>query len=118
MALLVRGLSHLELQILWALAHGLPSKEIAKFVGRRKPTIEGYVRQLCRKFSARSRTHLVAMAFCQGTLRSGPSINGHDEIALASMDGAQSIGLWPTGTQPVLVSRPRTSRSRHQRGRR
>jgi DNA-binding NarL/FixJ family response regulator len=62
-------LSDIELAILRALADGLHSKEIALQVRRSKPTVEGYVRQLCIKFDARSRAQLVAKAFGEGALQ-------------------------------------------------
>jgi hypothetical protein len=55
--------------VLQALADGLHSKEIALLLRRTKPTVEGYVRQLCIKFEARSRAHLVAKALAEGALQ-------------------------------------------------
>ncbi len=57
-----------ELRVLKLLAQGLQSKEIAESIGRRKPTVEGYIRILCIKLNAKSRTHLVARAFQVGLL--------------------------------------------------
>lgn len=62
------SLSPHELRTLFFLAEGLQSRQIAAAIGRRKPTVEGYIRMLCLKFRARSRAHLVARAFASGIL--------------------------------------------------
>ena len=67
-------LSTIEVQILECLAQGLQSKEIASVVGRRKPTVEGYIRTLYLKLGARSRAHLVAQAYCHGLLQPRPPV--------------------------------------------
>jgi len=89
MALSRRSLSDLEVAILQALANGLHSKEIALCVQRSKPTIEGYVKQLCLKFDARSRAQLVAKALCQGALPGvahslGPEISAGSGVQTAT----------------------------------
>ncbi|MBV9719280.1 MAG: helix-turn-helix transcriptional regulator [Candidatus Eremiobacteraeota bacterium] len=61
-------LSAIELAILKALANGMQSKEIAALVGRRRATVEWYVRMLLVKLDARSRPHLVARALCSGAI--------------------------------------------------
>jgi len=58
----------IELKIIRGLAAGLQSKELAASVGRSTPTVEMYVRRLYRKLSARSRAHIVALAFASGIL--------------------------------------------------
>ena len=60
-----------EVKVLECLAAGLQSKEIAHVVGRRKPTIEGYIRVLYLKLGAKSRAHLVALAYQVGVLAAG-----------------------------------------------
>jgi DNA-binding CsgD family transcriptional regulator len=62
------SLSDIELSILTALASGLGSKEIARYIRRKRPTVETYVRGLFLKFNARSRAHLVALALRSGVL--------------------------------------------------
>lgn len=57
-----------EKQVLQCLADGMLSKEIATRMRRSKPTIEGYIRILCIKLSARSRAQLVARAISLGLL--------------------------------------------------
>jgi DNA-binding CsgD family transcriptional regulator len=57
-------LNLIEQRILNGLANGLQSKELAILLDRRVPTIEMYIRRLYVKMSARSRAHLVALAFC------------------------------------------------------
>ena len=64
----MRDLSSIELAIVKCLAQGLQSKEIAAVVGRRKPTVEGYIRTLYVKLDARSRAHIVAQAYRVGIL--------------------------------------------------
>lgn len=61
-------LTAIEQQILHLLAAGMQSKEIAALVGRRKPTIEGYIRVLYLKLNARSRAQLVAQGIKCGLL--------------------------------------------------
>jgi DNA-binding CsgD family transcriptional regulator len=61
-------ISNLEHAIIAELAKGLQTKEIANKVKRSKPTIEGYIRTLFLKFGARTRAHLVAAAYENGTL--------------------------------------------------
>lgn len=56
-------LSPVEREILEALADGLQTKDIARKLHRSVATIESYIRVLCAKFDARTRTHLVANAF-------------------------------------------------------
>ena len=61
-------LSALEQRILALLAEGRQSKEIAAEVMRSKPTVEFHVRALYAKLGARSRAHLVALAYRAGLL--------------------------------------------------
>jgi DNA-binding NarL/FixJ family response regulator len=61
-------LSPLERDVLRGVANGLQSKEIANNVKRSTATVELNVRTLFAKFGARSRAHLVALAFCATAL--------------------------------------------------
>ena len=61
-------LTVIEVRILAELARGLQSKEIARQLGRSRPTVEGHIRILYAKFAARSRAHLVASALRCGAL--------------------------------------------------
>ena len=63
-----RGLSDTELSIIQALAGGLQSKEIAVRLGRTRPAIEFHIRMLYAKLDAKSRAHLVALAYQSGLL--------------------------------------------------
>jgi DNA-binding CsgD family transcriptional regulator len=45
------------------LANGLQSKELAVVINRSVPTVEMNIRRLYAKMSAKSRAHLVALAF-------------------------------------------------------
>jgi DNA-binding CsgD family transcriptional regulator len=60
-----------EVRILEALADGATSKDMVSLVGRSKGTIESDIRALFGKFSARSRHHLVGIAFQLGILSAG-----------------------------------------------
>lgn len=61
-------LTAIERQILRCLANGLQSKEIAAAINRSVPTVEMNIRRLYVKLSAKSRAHLVALAFCASLL--------------------------------------------------
>lgn len=61
-------LNQFEMAILIALSNGLQSKDIARETCRSVATVEAYVRILCGKLDARTRTHLVANAFRLGIL--------------------------------------------------
>lgn len=61
-------LTQMEISVLCRLANGLQSKEIAAELGRSKPTVEFYVRALFAKLNAKSRAHLVALAFHKGLI--------------------------------------------------
>jgi len=61
-------LSPSERRVIVLLAQGLQSKEMAQVMCRARPTIERYVRILHRKFGARSRAHLVALALARGCI--------------------------------------------------
>jgi DNA-binding NarL/FixJ family response regulator len=63
-------LTNVEFEVLVALSNGLHSKEIAQEQQRSVATIEAYIRVLCGKLNARTRTHLVAQAFRAGVLKS------------------------------------------------
>jgi DNA-binding NarL/FixJ family response regulator len=63
-------MSPIEVALLAGLANGLQSKELAQEIGRSTATVELYIRNLFLKFDARSRSHLVALAFCAGVLDS------------------------------------------------
>ena len=52
-----------EKKILWGLATGLQSKELARVINRSVATVEMTIRRLYTKMSAKSRAHLVAIAF-------------------------------------------------------
>ena len=56
-------LTAIEKKILWGLATGLQSKELASYINRSVPTVEITIRRLYTKMSAKSRAHLVAIAF-------------------------------------------------------
>ena len=62
-------LSPREAQVLGLVASGYNSKEIASTLCRSKATVESFVRRLMDKLDARSRPHLVALAFTAGLLR-------------------------------------------------
>jgi DNA-binding CsgD family transcriptional regulator len=111
-ALSGRSLSNLELAILCGLANGLRSKEIALHVRRSKPTVEGYVKQLCLKFDARSRAELVAKAFCHGTLQIGfAPYDDRTMLRVVGSDAPISVNR-SNGMRAQLLTRP--SRSRRQ----
>lgn len=57
------ALSSIEFNILRGLANGLQSKELAVVINRSVPTVEMNIRRLYAKMSAKSRAHLVALAF-------------------------------------------------------
>jgi two-component system, NarL family, response regulator YdfI len=61
-------LTDLEVRIVRCLAEGMHSKEIADCLGRRKPTIEGYIRTLYIKLNAKSRAHIVVEAMKAGLI--------------------------------------------------
>ena len=88
-----RSLSDVELAVLRALAEGSHSKEIALQLGRSKPTVEGYVRQLCVKFEARSRAQLVAKALAEGALQHRLALEPHANVSLHLREGrAEATG--------------------------
>lgn len=58
-----------ELSILKELANGWQSKEIAKHIGLKPPTVEQYVIRLRIKFNAHSRAHLVICALLAGVIQ-------------------------------------------------
>ncbi len=57
-----------ERLVLQLLANGFQSKEIADAIGKKKPTVEGYIRTLYVKLNAKSRAQLVARAYAAGIL--------------------------------------------------
>ena len=61
-------MSPIERQILEAVSRGMQSKEIAALLHRSRGTVEGHIRILYAKFGAKSRAHLVAVAFQMGIL--------------------------------------------------
>jgi DNA-binding CsgD family transcriptional regulator len=61
-------LTERETQILFLIAQGYNSNEMAAHLNRTKATVESFVRRLVTKFSARSRAHVVARAFQAGHL--------------------------------------------------
>jgi two-component system, NarL family, response regulator YdfI len=61
-------LTQQEITVLYALAEGCHSKEIATAVRRSKPTVEAIVRILYVKLNARSRAQLVARAIAYGLI--------------------------------------------------
>jgi NarL family two-component system response regulator YdfI len=66
----VKSLSDIERAIIFALAEGQQSKEIASRVERSRGTVEFHIRMLYAKLGARSRAQIVARAFEQGILHS------------------------------------------------
>ena len=64
----VPELTMIEAAVLHGLSEGLQSKEIAEAIGRKRPTVEGYIRALYLKFHAKSRAQLVARAYRCGLL--------------------------------------------------
>jgi DNA-binding CsgD family transcriptional regulator len=54
--------------ILGALADGARADEIAALTNKARSTVEAHIRTLFLKFNARSRSHLVALAFRSGVL--------------------------------------------------
>jgi DNA-binding CsgD family transcriptional regulator len=62
-------LTVLESLIIKLIANGAASKEIACIINRSFPTVEGHIRRASAKLDARSRPHLVSMAWCCGVLR-------------------------------------------------
>jgi two-component system, NarL family, response regulator YdfI len=61
-------LTEFELRVVRCLAEGMQSKEIARSLGRRKPTIEGYIRTLFIKLNAKTRAQLVGEAIKAGLM--------------------------------------------------
>lgn len=66
----MQSLSDIERAIIFALAEGKQSKEIAARVERSKGTVEFHIRMLYAKLDARSRAQIVARAFEEGILHS------------------------------------------------
>jgi DNA-binding NarL/FixJ family response regulator len=66
----VQSLSVIERAIIFALAEGKQSKEIATHVERSRGTVEFHIRVLYAKLEARSRAQIVARAFEEGILHS------------------------------------------------
>jgi len=64
----LRSFSAIEFAILLDIAGGYQSKEIAGRIGRSKATVENYVRLLCAKLGARSRAHMISLAYARGLL--------------------------------------------------
>jgi len=62
------GVTALELAVIEGLAGGLHSKEIAKSVNRSVARVESVVQTLYAKLDARSRAHIVSLAYCHGLL--------------------------------------------------
>jgi DNA-binding CsgD family transcriptional regulator len=60
---IVDRLTSAESLIIRGLADGLQSKELASVIDRSVPTVEFTIRKLYMKLSAKSRAHLVAIAF-------------------------------------------------------
>ena len=60
--------STMEHRILMLLSEGKQSKEIAVDLTRSKPTVEFRIRTLYAKLGARSRAHLVALAYRSGLI--------------------------------------------------
>jgi DNA-binding CsgD family transcriptional regulator len=67
-------LTSVEFDIIRGLANGLQSKELAVVINRSVPTVEMNIRRLYAKMSAKSRAHLVALAFSGHILT-------HNEVA-------------------------------------
>jgi DNA-binding CsgD family transcriptional regulator len=61
-------LTVLESLIIKLIANGAASKEIACTIDRSFPTVEEHIRRAFAKLNARSRPHLVSMAWCCGVL--------------------------------------------------
>jgi DNA-binding NarL/FixJ family response regulator len=61
-------ISHEQRVILEALSQGARGEEIAALTNKARSTVETHIRSLFQKFNARSRTHLVALAFRRGIL--------------------------------------------------
>lgn len=66
----MQSLSEIERAIIFELAEGKQSKEIAACVKRSRGTVEFHIRMLYAKLGARSRAHIVARAFDEGILHS------------------------------------------------
>lgn len=62
-------LTEFEVRVVRCLAEGMQSKEIAQRLGRRKPTIEGYIRTLFIKLNAKTRAQLVGEAIKAGLIQ-------------------------------------------------
>ncbi|MFO6448604.1 response regulator [Erythrobacter sp. NE805] len=56
------GLSPREIEVLARLCSGQANKEIARELNLREPTIKLHVKTICRKLSARNRTHAAMIA--------------------------------------------------------
>lgn len=56
------GLTPREREVLALLCEGLANKEIARDLGLREPTIKLHVKTICRKLSARNRSHAAMLA--------------------------------------------------------
>ena len=67
----VPALSRTEHIVIFSLAKGMHSKEIAVVIGRSAATVEGYIRMLFVKLNASTRAHLVAAAYENGLLELG-----------------------------------------------
>lgn len=61
-----------EMQVLLAMAEGLPTDAIAMSMQVSPHTISSYRRALCTKLHARNATHAVSLAYQKGLLVSEP----------------------------------------------
>lgn len=64
----MRALTDREEQVLFGLAEGLTTAEIASELHLSPETVKGYVGLVIEKFQARNRVHAIALAYHHGVL--------------------------------------------------